>query len=243
MSLERSSPIPLYYQLKQAILEKINTDVWHAGEGIPAERELQEQYGVSRTTVRQAVGELVDEGRLFRRAGVGTFVAKPKIRHGPQRPYGLSGFLKAQGLEPGWKVKYMEVVRPSSEAEDALQLGRDDEVLRIGRIRLAENEAVGLHTIFLPFPPAERVSADQMLRGESSLSYLIDELGIEISETHRIIRAKAATHEEAETLKMRIGEPILQIRRTAISAAGKPVEFLEASYCGERFEYYIHFEI
>ena len=77
--IDKNSPIPAYYQIKQIILEKINNSEWKVGQCIASERELSEAYGVSRMTVRQALGELVQEGILLREKGKGTFVCEPKV--------------------------------------------------------------------------------------------------------------------------------------------------------------------
>ena len=78
--IDKSSPIPVYYQLKEDILKKIREGVWKVGQCIDSERELSENYGVSRMTIRQALGELVQEGILVREKGKGTFVCEPKVK-------------------------------------------------------------------------------------------------------------------------------------------------------------------
>ena len=78
--IDKNSPIPVYYQLKEMIKEKIADGTWQVGQCIASERELTEAYGVSRMTVRQALGELVQEGLLVREKGKGTFVCEPKVK-------------------------------------------------------------------------------------------------------------------------------------------------------------------
>ena len=78
--IDKNSPIPVYYQLKNDLTSKIAKGVWKPGECIASERELCEVYGVSRMTIRQAVGELVQEGVLLRIKGKGTFVCEQKLK-------------------------------------------------------------------------------------------------------------------------------------------------------------------
>lgn len=242
MLIDKESPVPLYYQLKQLLLEQIEAGIWRPDEAFPTEKELQERYDLSRTTVRQAVIELVSEGYLYRQRGKGTFVARSKVRHGPQRPYGLSGYLRAHGLKPGWKLLSMDRALPPKKVAQALELTKGDDVLQIRRLRLADDEVIGLHTIYVPFPLASEITAEDMIARDSSLAYLEEGHGITLSETHRIIEAVPANEEEADLLGVELGSPILLVQRTTIAADGRPVEYLKAAYRGDRFEYYIHFE-
>lgn len=240
--IDRHSPVPLYYQLYQLLLAQIEKGEWRAGAVIPTEKDLVEQYGLSRTTVRQALQQLVLDGCLSRHQGRGTFVTQPKVRHGPQRQFGISGYLRAHGLQPGWRLLGMEHVEAPAKVAAALEVPAGSQVLRIRRLRLANEEPIGLHTIYVPLPLAQAIQPEYMVAGDSSLSYLEDSLGLTLSESHRVIEAVAARKEEARWLKLKLGAPLLLIRRTTIEAHGKPVEYLHSVYRGDRFEYYVHFE-
>lgn len=242
MTIDKESPVPLYYQLKQILVEQIEAGTWRPDEAIPTEKELQERYELSRTTVRQAINELANEGYLYRQRGKGTFVARPKVRHGPQRPYGLSGYLHAHGRKPGWKLLSMERALPPKKVAQALEVTEGDQVLQIKRLRLADDEVIGLHTIYVPFPLASEITAEDMINGDSSLAYLEEHHGVTLSETHRIIEAVPANEEEAELLDVEVRSPVLLVQRTTIGADGRPIEYLKAAYGGDRFEYYVHFE-
>ena len=90
INIDRTSPIPLYYQLKQIIAEKLDTNVWKPGDLVPSEQELQNTYGVSRITVRQAFSELAHDGRFERHRGQGTFVANKPLVHNPSKRVSIS---------------------------------------------------------------------------------------------------------------------------------------------------------
>lgn len=242
MTISRGSPVPLYHQLKQAVLERIEKGEWSAGDLIPPESALQEEYRLSRTTVREAIGQLVTDGVLCRQRGKGTFVAYPKVRHGPQRSYGLTGYLYAHGLKPGWRVLSIKVLPASLGAVQALGLEPGERVYRIERLRLADNEAIGYHAASVPLRLGIEISEGDLLAGESSLAYLTEVHHVGISESHRILEAISATEEDGRLLGVRKGSPLLSIRRTTISDEGKPIEYLVALYRGDRFEYYVHFE-
>ena len=136
----------------------------------------------------------------------------------------------------------MEKVTPPARVAAALGLGDDAVVLRIRRLRLADAEPIGLHTLYVPFPLAEQVRPDFMEQGDSSLWYLEDSLGLTLSESHRVIEAVPARPDEARWLEVKTGAPLLLIRRTTIAADGAPVEYLHSVYRGDRFEYYVHLE-
>ena len=238
--VDRASPLPLYHQLYQVLLAKIEKGEWKPGATTPTEKDLSAQYDLSRTTVRQALQQLVSDGYLTRRQGQGTFVTQPKMRHGPQRPFGISGYLRAHGLQPGWRLLGMQQVKPPTKIAVALGVSENEEVLCVRRLRLADDEAIGLHTTYVPFPLADRIRPELMTQGDSSLYYL-ETLGVTLSESHRIIEAVPARKDEARLLNVKEGSPLLMIQRTTTGADGKPVEFLRSVYRGDRFEYYVHF--
>ncbi len=238
--VDRASPLPLYHQLYQVLLARIEKGEWKPGATTPTEKDLSAQYDLSRTTVRQAMQRLVLDGYLTRRQGQGTFVTQPKMRHGPQRPFGISGYLRAHGLQPGWRLLGMEHVKPPTKVAAALGVSENKQVLCVRRLRLADDEAIGLHTMYVPFPLADSIKPEFMTQGDSSLYYL-ESLGVMLSESHRIIEAVPARKDEARLLNVKEGSPLLMIQRTTTSADGKPVEFLRSVYRGDRFEYYVHF--
>lgn len=236
--LDRESPIPLYFQLKQVLLEKIEQAEWRPGDLIPSEQELQDNYGLSRTTVRQTLSELVNEGRLDRQRGRGTFVTKPKFTHDPSNRLGATDYLRQQGIEPGWRLLNTGWVAAIEDANDKLQLPSDADLFCIRRLRLANNEAVGYHIVYLPTFVAEQINEKTLEEG-GSLRYLRNVPHMHNSKAARTIEATAATKLEVEWLGMKLGEPVLQIERLLTAEDGTPLELLWASYRGDRFKYQV----
>ena len=240
-AIRRDSPLPLYHQLYEILNAKIESGEWQPDTPFPSEKELSEQYDVSRTTVRQTLQQMVVDSLVYRRQGRGTFVARPKLRHGPQRDLGISGYIRAHGLVPGWQLISMNRVLPPKRPALALGLDEPDHVLEITRLRLASGEVIGIHTLYIPLPIAARLNAQQLTTGESSLSYL-ECAGVTLTESHRLIQTSIASAHEAELLGVEPGSPLLQIQRVTIGADGKPVEYMDAVYRGDRFEYYVYVE-
>lgn len=241
-SIDRKSPIPLYYQLYRLLLDKLENGEWKPGDLIPSEKELSEQHGLSRITIRQTLQLLVTDGLLHRERGRGTFVAAPKVQRGPEGTSGITGYLHAQGYQAGWRLVSMERVMPPKRVKENLKLGDEEMVLEIRRFRLADDVIIGWHRAFVPYPLADQIKQEYLVQGESSLHYLEECLNLPLRESNRTIGAIPAGEEEAELLGVEIGFPLLIIRRTTLSADGRPVEYLRSVYRGDRFEYQLHLE-
>src|ERR1700735_2523778 len=139
--------LPKYYQVKRQLLEL--TATLDAGSPVPPERELARSYGTSRTTVRQALAELVIEGRLLRMQGKGTFVAKPKVAQALELASYTEG-MRAHGLHPQTKILDIGYVTADEELATLLAVRPGARVLRIHRLRLRRGGAKAIRQA----PPA-----------------------------------------------------------------------------------------
>ena len=238
LTIDRSSPIPLYFQLKQILLEKIKEAEWDAGDLIPSEQELQETYGLSRTTVRQTLAEMVNEGLLDRQRGRGTFVTTPKFTHNPGDRQGVSEFLRDQGIEPGWKVIQKGWETVPAEVCEKLGLDPDTDVFCLHRLRLANGDPIGYHTAYIPPSVAQSID-EALLETGGSLNFLSQNQHLAKSKATRSIEATLATKEDHRWLEVEIGDPILHIERVVLAEDGTPLEYLLAYYRGDRFKYQI----
>lgn len=235
-NINRSLPLPLHFQLRQILLEKIERGEWAVGALIPSEQELQEIYGLSRITVRQALGELETEGRLNRQRGRGTFVAQPKYEHSPIGHRGISYYLAQQGLTPGWKLLDKKWVTASAEVRQKLGLKNGGKVYCLRRLRLANTEPIGYLIAYLPEAIANDINTGALEEGEA-MRYLAHLPQMHHSRVERSLEAVAARKEEAKLLGVKTGSPLMLIDRLIISEDGTPVEFLHAVYRGDRLKY------
>jgi GntR family transcriptional regulator len=134
MMINKKSPVPLYYQLKQVILERIKSGEWLPNMPISSERELSEIFEVSRMTVRQAINELENEGILYRERGRGTFVSPPRIEQSD-----VMSFTEAavnRGLKASTVVKKFDIKVPDVNILNSLELNENEEVYYVRRFRM-----------------------------------------------------------------------------------------------------------
>jgi GntR family transcriptional regulator len=240
-TIDRTSPLPLHHQFKQLLLGRIEAKEWQPGELIPSEQEFQDRYNLSRTTVRQALGDLVNEGWLLRQRGRGTQVARRnKVAYDPARGVELNEFMMQQGVRLGWRMLDVSVVPADSLVAAALRIEAGTPVHRIRRLRLADARVIGYHFAHVPERFGASINLDVLVQG-GSLDYLLQAREMSAPQIQRTLEARAASAVEARLLDTRRGAPLLYLERLVTGADGLPVEFLQAAFCGDRFKYQITF--
>ena len=234
-ALEPQSGVPLYRQLHQALVHRIARGEWSPGDLIPSEKALEEEYGVSRTTIRQALRDLHYDGLISRHRGRGTFVSEPKLQHGPGEQRGLVDTLDRVGVEAGWRLVDAGLGAVGDEAAAALSVESGTLLFRVERLRLAGPEVLG-HLVAYVAPGVAVTPDPKTLTTGHSLSYLGSALRGD-AYAERVLDAIAAGVEIAERLEVEPGSPVLRIRRTTFAADGTALEVMTAHYRGDRFEY------
>lgn len=231
--------LPRYQQLHDDLLHRIATGEWLPGEVIPTEAQLSSAYEVSTGTLRKAVDLLVAEGVLTRSQGKGTFVRRPQIDSSMLRFFRFKSSGGEQVL-PTARVLSRQVTVPGEELRQALQLGRNDKVIRLSRLRLVDALPVLAEEIWLPharFAPLVGLA----LRDFEDLLYpqyerLCQQVVATARETLSVRRADKVL---AKQLSMEPDQPVIHVRRVACDFAGKPVECRSTSGCANGFQYEI----
>jgi GntR family transcriptional regulator len=238
-TIVRKSPLPRYYQLKEIMREKILSGEWKPGDLIPSERELGEQYGISRMTARQAITELVNEGLFYREQGKGTFVSRHKIT---QQLLNLTGFtedMKARGQRPGSRVIAACMIAADEGLADRLRIKPGQLIFCLQRLRLADDEPLAIEISNLSFIGCERLLEDDLEK--NSLYRLLEEkYGQPLMEAEQEIEAGLMGPEEAGLLKVSTGSAALFIRRTTYTERDQPIEYAKSVYCGNKYIFFTH---
>ena len=233
-SLVHDSPAPYYQQLYTILRKEIVDGCWTPGDMLPSEKELIDQFEVSRITVRQALEMLVNDGLIYRRRGRGTFVAVPKIEQGLNRIVSFTEDMRQRGLHPGTEILFAGLEPASAELADKLDVAPGEELVLIERLRLADDEPLSIeisHLVHRYCPGVlEHDYARVPLREQLATSY-----NIALVRAEQVLRAVAAPKDVADKLLVPVGAPLFYIERISYSQAAVPVEFLQLYYRGDRY--------
>lgn len=149
--VKRKTGSPLYKQLIETLLEKIQNGTWQVGTQIPTEEELSKEYHLSRITVRNAIAELVEKDLLIRKQGVGTFVCKPRIKKKLEYHISFTETCAMNGLEARSRLLFKEIINPTNEERKQLVLTESDKLIHIQRIRYGGDEPLLIENNYLSY--------------------------------------------------------------------------------------------
>jgi len=239
-AIDPSNIIPKYYQLATILREQIENGTWKANETIPSERELEQQYNLSRPTIRQAIGLLIAQGYLYRMHGKGTFVSPPKLQKGILELTSFSEDMRNRGLEPGQIFLEFENIIPPKKVANHLEISDPKKkVLRIKRIRTGNGEPIGIQDSYLNLPDEKTITQEELKERGSIYTILQEKFGIYPAEADETLEVTLASEEEAKFLTVPAGSPLLLNERTLYSQDRKAVEFVRILYRGDRYKYYM----
>jgi len=228
---------PVYIQIHNSIKRDIEAGKWAVGDRIPSERELSVMFGVSRMTLRQAIQTLVDEGILERRVGAGTYVANQKVQEKMSGVTSFTDIMLAQGKKPSSKTVSYHVASPSLSEKEKLQLTEDAQVLRMERIRYADDVPISFEVATVPEELVREFSKPEIT---SSLYRTLEhKAGLTLGGAQQTVTAQVASERIAELLDIKRGDPILRLRQISFLKSGEPFEYVRTQYVGSRFEFYL----
>lgn len=234
MPIDTSTPIPIYYQIKQEILERINKGDLKPGDRIESEEKLAKQYEISRMTARHAVTQLVTDGQLYRVHGKGTFVCKPRVEKSVATLTSFADDMKKKGYETHSDVISMTEMTPDEDVQEILNLSEGDKVYCLVRVRYANKEAMSYQESFLPakmFPKLD--GCDFMNHGlyeTSSKKYGIDPI-----QAKQRMEARTTSGEIAKYLQLDEGSPVFFVERITYSENEKPMELAYSWHRGDKY--------
>ena len=234
--LDKSSPVPLYFQAAQALENAITSGMVPSGTRLDNETLLADHFGLSRPTMRRAMEHLVDKGLIVRRRGIGTHVVQPKVLR-PLELTSLYDDLKTSGQEPTTHVLSMRVVEATHAIATALGLADGSRVLCIERLRSARGKPLAKMTNYIAQrdfdPTVEQLETTGLYR-------LLRAAGVTLHSATQTIGARNATTQEAKLLDEGRGAALVTMCRTAYDDLGNAVEYGTHIYPGSRYSFELH---
>lgn len=234
-----SNGAPRWLQLVEIFRRAIEAGEFPVGSTLPTEAEINDQFGVSRTTTRSAMQHLVQEGLITRRAGIGSVVVDTRVDQPVNHIRSFSEDMRSRGMEPGYEVLGSGMAVASHEATQALGIPSGDTPFYVERLLKANERLIGYSISWVRpdiFGAKAPPSADQLAEG-SLYDWLRTELGIEIAGGVEHIEASLAPPEVCHHLDVTEQDPVLVARRVARSRQGLPIEFAIVTYRSDRYRF------
>jgi GntR family transcriptional regulator len=238
---KKKTGVPLYLQIKEHLLAKIDAGAWPEESMIPTESELCGEYGVSKITVREAIKLLVREGRLSRIAGKGTFITPQKIEQRLNRFFSFTRWAQQNGLEPASRILKVETLPADVHIARHLDIPEREPVTRIERLRLGNSEPLMLECIWIP----ASLCPDIHLHDLSNVplnDILQNVYGIVLVKARESIEPQTADDYVSKLLSIEREVLLLHVEHTAYASGNRIVYFATSSYRGDRVKFTIELE-
>ena len=240
--IDKTVPVPLYYQLKCAIIESIASGNLKAGDSLPTELELCQMLDLSRTTVRQALSELVAEGKVYRIKSKGTFISKPKIMQSfMQNIESFNEQMLSMNMTPRTEILLRELIPAPVEVAEALQIKPGETVLHISRKRFANDEPILIVDNYM------LAACDALIGDDLPSVGLYNSIGRdEKLRIHRFVRqieAVLADESLASMLDIKQGHPIQLATTTDYNQNDVPVDYGVVYYRGDKNKFVVEIKV
>lgn len=233
--------LPLHAQIRETLRGGITGGTYLPNEKLPSEKELMERFGVSRITVRQALGELEKEGAIYRIPGKGSYVAKPRPIQDLTRLQGFGEAMSRLGMQTLNQVVGLRTMPAPADVAKQLGLAPDDSVTEIKRIRFVDRVPVSLDVTYVSAALGERLAKEDLATRDIFL-IIENDYGIPLGHADLHISTVAADRLVSDHLKVARGAPILHLERLTFSRDGQPLESDRIYYRGDSFSYRLRIE-
>ncbi|HLV09605.1 MAG TPA: GntR family transcriptional regulator [Halanaerobiales bacterium] len=230
--INKDSPIPFYYQIKEKIQEAIDEGVFIIDETIPSEMELCRTFDVSRPTVRQAISELVREGTLRKEKGKGTFVANEKFNYGSlQDIVTYYDKLIQRGYNPETEIIKKEIILATRKLREKLHIKIHEKVIRIKRLRKIDGEPIVIITNHIPYELCPGLMEID-LKDKSLYKVIAEKYNHHHSRSEVIFYPELADEADASLLNQKEGDPLQIIHTVSLTEDNLVFDFFESKFRG-----------
>lgn len=237
----KESKIPLYHQIKEDLRARIEEGEWLPGKLIPPEKELCDEYEVSKITVLEAIKGLVGEGLLYRKQGKGTFVAEPKLEQSLNRFYSFTESIRQKGFELDRRILKVEIIEADKHVAKHLDIKKGEKITEIERLRLVNGEPLYLETIMIPVKLCPNLHLKDI--GSKSLNDILrNEYKIPLIRGRECFEPIVIDDYEAQMLGVKDGVPALLLEHTTYTTKNRVVLFSKGIMRGDRCRYYTELE-
>lgn len=233
IALDRSSPVPLYHQVASAFERAIREGALPPETKLENEIALAKRYNLSRPTMRQAMDQLVRDGLVVRRRGVGTQVVGPPVRRNLKLS-SLYNDLEDEGAKPETKVLSLEFVEAGEEVAAKLNVGAGTQVYYLRRLRLVDSRPLALMENWLPLSVVE-LNTEELER--NGLYNILRREGVDFRMAHQTVGATVADAAQSELLHVEEGSALVTMERTALDSSGSAVECGHHVYRADRYSF------
>lgn len=237
-NIDKNSPVPLYYQLKEILIDMIDKRDLRENDRLPTEQELCQQYKISRATVRPALKELENEDYIYKIQGKGTFVSPKKFQQDLLKFYSFTEEMKKKGKTPASRVLDFAVIDCGGKIASKLEINK---IYRFTRLRLADDEPMMIETTYLPydlFPGIERKDLEK----RPLYAILINKYNTSFSKAEETFRSVLLNEREAENLSYIKGGPAILLERVTYNSSGQIIEYTKSVARGDKFEFHVVLE-
>lgn len=236
-AIDKNSRLPLYFQLMDLIIDRIKIGELKPQDRLQSERELCETYNVSRATVRQALNELIKDGYVYTEHGKGTYVSEQRIKQELLKFYSFSEEMRKINKVPTSNVLDFEVVNPDINVARTMGIKENDEVYKVLRLRLADDEPMMVETTYLPCSVFQNLTKD-MLTEKSMYEVLTKKYGVKFTRAEECFMAAALNPFEAKLLGVKEKQPSMTIERLTYENT-RVVEYTKSIARGDRFKFVV----
>ncbi|KAB2952111.1 GntR family transcriptional regulator [Heliorestis acidaminivorans] len=235
--IDKNSKFPIYYQIEEWLKGQIESNLFQIDKLIPSERELIEQWGVSRHTIRQAIGNLVNQGYLYRIPGKGTFVKDKNLINKENRYTSFSEDMAYLGKELVNKVLFLEYDEASKSMANRLNIREKAPIIKVKRVRIVDNVPISYEMIFIAKELISQI--DERIAAGSFMQYYEKEMNLKIAYAKETVESVIVTEKTAQLLKIPNNSPLLLVRTKLFADDGQQIQYSKNYFRGNKYKFSI----